>query len=55
MIQPDNLESKTILNLADDEQKVAWEIIKSYKGTDDEGSNLFDMLILQIENAYVSE
>ena len=31
------------------------EIIKSYKGTDDEGSNLFDMLTLQIENAYVSE
>ena len=29
MIQPDNLESKTILNLVDDEQKVAWEIIKS--------------------------
>ena len=55
MIQPDNLENKTILNLDGDEQKDAWEIIKSYKGTDDEGSNLFDMLILQIENAYVTE
>ena len=55
MIQPDNLESKTILNLADDEQKVAWEIIKSYKGTDDKGSNLFDMLTLQIEKAYDTE
>jgi len=55
MIQPDNLESKTILNLADDEQKVAWEIIKSYKGADDEGSNLFDTIITQTENAYPNE
>ena len=55
MIQPSDLENKTILNLDDDKQKTAWEIIKSYKGTDNEGSDLFDMLVLQIENAYVTE
>jgi len=38
-----------------DEQNTAWNIIKSYKGTDDDGFNLFDTIITQIENAYPSE
>ena len=47
------------LKLADsertDEQNTAWNIIKSYKGTDDDGFNLFDAIITQIENAYPNE
>ena len=38
-----------------DEQNTAWNIIKSYKGTDDDGFNLFDTIITQIENAYPNE
>jgi len=38
-----------------DEQITAWNIIKSYKGTDDDGFNLFDTMITQIENAYPIE
>ena len=38
-----------------DEQNTAWNIIKSYKGTDDDGFNLFDTMITQIENAYPNE
>ena len=37
------------------EQEIAWNIIKSYKGADDEGSNLFDTIITQTENAYPNE
>ena len=37
------------------EQTIAWNIIKSYKGADDEGSNLFDTIITQTENAYPNE
>ena len=37
------------------EQKIAWNIIKSYKGADDEGSNLLDTIITQTENAYPNE
>ena len=37
------------------EQTIAWNIVKSYKGADDEGSNLFDTIITQIENAYPNE
>ena len=36
-------------------QEIAWNIIKSYKGADDEGSNLFDTIITQTENAYPNE
>ena len=43
------LEEKT------DEQNIAWDIIKSYKGIDDDGYNLFDTIITQIENAYPNE
>ena len=38
-----------------DEQNTAWNIIKSYKGTDDDGFNLFDAIITQRENAYPTE
>ena len=38
-----------------DEQNTAWNIIKSYKGADDDGFNLFDTIITQIENAYPHE
>ena len=38
-----------------DEQKIAWNIIKSYKGADDKGSNLFNTIITQIENAYSNQ
>ena len=37
------------------EQEIAWNIIKSYKGADDEGSNLLDTIITQTENAYPNE
>ena len=37
------------------EQTIAWNIIKSYKGVDDDGSNLFDTVITQTENAYPNE
>ena len=36
-------------------QEIAWNIIKSYKGADDEGFNLFDTIITQTENAYPNE
>ena len=38
-----------------DEQNTAWNIIKSYKGTDDDGFNLFDAIKTQRENAYPGE
>ena len=48
--------SKTLpVNFDIREQKIAWNIIKSYKGADDEGSNLFDTIITQTENAYPNE
>ena len=52
MIQP---EYKLVQNFDDNEQKIAWNIIKSYRGSDDEGSNLFDTILSQIENAYSNE
>ena len=55
MIAPSDLEKRLVENLENDEQNTAWQIIKSYKGSDNEGSNLFDMLIIQIENAYPNE
>ena len=50
-----DLEKKLPVNFDIREQKIAWNIIKSYKGVDDEGSNLFDTIITQIENAYPNE
>jgi len=55
MIEPSDLEKKLTENFESNEQKIAWDIIKLYKGADDEGSNLFDTIITQIENAYFNE
>jgi len=55
MIEPSDLEKKLVENFESNEQKIAWDIIKLYKGADDNGSNLFDTIITQIENAYSNE
>ena len=55
MIAPSDLEKKLVENLESDEQNIAWNIVKSYKGPDDSGYNLFDTMITQIENAYPNE
>mgnify|MGYP000474646140 FL=1 len=55
MIEPSDLEKKLAENFESNEQKIAWDIIKLYKGADDNGSNLFDTIITQIENAYSNE
>tara|TARA_B100001179_G_scaffold196371_1_gene154970 strand:+ start:857 stop:1369 length:513 start_codon:yes stop_codon:yes gene_type:complete len=55
MIAPSDLEKKLIENLGSDEQNIAWNVVKSYKGSDDSGYNLFDTMITQIENAYPNE
>ena len=55
MIAPSDLEKRLVENLENDEQNTAWQIIKSYNGADNEGSNLFDIIIIQIENAYPTE
>ena len=52
---PSDLEKKLPQSEMTDEQEIAWDIIKSYKGTDDDGYNLFDAIKTQIENAYPSE
>ena len=52
---PSDLEKKLPADFDIREQQIAWNIIKSYKGADDEGSNLFDTIITQIENAYPNE
>ena len=51
MIAPSDLEKKLPAEFDIREQQIAWNIIKSYKGSDDEGSNLFDTIITQTENA----
>ena len=55
MIAPSDLDKKLVENLVSDEQNIAWNIVKSYKGADDDGFNLFDTMITQIENAYPNE
>ena len=55
MIEPSDLEKKLAENFESNEQKIAWDIIKLYKGADDNGSNLFDTIITQIENVYSNE
>ena len=55
MIAPSDLDKKLVENLVSDEQNTAWNIVKSYKGADDDGFNLFDTMITQIENAYPNE
>jgi len=55
MIAPSDLEKKLTENFESNEQSIAWNLIKSYRGSDDEGFNLFDTIITQIENAYYNE
>ena len=55
MIAPSDLDKKLVENLVSDEQNTAWNIIKLYNGADDDGFNLFDTMITQIENAYPNE
>ena len=55
MIAPSDLEKKLPAEFDIREQQIAWNIIKSYKGSDDEGSNLFDTIVTQTENAYPNE
>ena len=55
MIAPSDLEKKLTENFESNEQNIAWNLIKSYRGSDDEGFNLFDTIITQIENAYYNE
>ena len=55
MIQPSDLEKKLVQNFDGDEQNIAWDIVKSYRGSDEEGFNLFDTIITQVENAYPAE
>jgi len=52
---PSDLVKKLQQSEMTDEQEIAWDIIKSYKGTDDDGYNLFDAIITQRENAYPTE
>ena len=55
MIAPSDLEKKLVENLESDEQNIAWNIVKSYRGPDDSGYNLFEAIITQRENAYPNE
>ena len=55
MIAPSALEKILVENLESDEQNIAWSIVKSYRGSDDSGNNLFDAIITQRENAYPTE
>jgi len=55
MIAPSDLDKKLVENLISDEQNIAWNIVKSYNGADDDGFNLFDTMITQIENVYPNE
>ena len=55
MIAPSELERKTTESLDNDEEKYAWNIVKSYRGTDGMGSTLGEILLIQIENAYPNE
>ena len=55
MMQPSELDQKITEILDSDDETHAWNILKSYKGTDDKGSTLGEIIIIQIENAYPSE
>ena len=52
MIAPSDLENKLVENLVDERGDKAWNIVKSYRGPDDSGYNLFEAIITQTENAY---
>ena len=55
MIAPSDLEKKLVENLETDEQSIAWSIVKSYRGPDDSGYNLFEAIITTNENRYPNE
>jgi len=55
MMQPSELDQKITEILDSDDENHAWNILKSYKGTDDKGSTLGEIIMIQIENAYPSE
>ena len=55
MIAPSDLEKSLVEDLETDEQNIAWNIVKSYQGPDNSGYNLYDTIIIQIENAYPNE
>ena len=55
MMAPSDLENKLVQNFDGEEQNIAWDIVKSYRGSDEEGFNLFDTIITQVENAYPAE
>ena len=55
MMAPSALEKILVENLESDEQNIAWNIVKSYRGTDGMGSTLGEILLIQIENAYPNE
>ena len=51
MMQPSELDQKITEILDSDDENHAWSILKSYKGTDDKGSPLGEIIMIQIENA----
>ena len=55
MMAPSALEKILVENLESDEQNIAWNIVKSYRGTDGMGSTLGEILLIQIENTYPNE
>ena len=55
MMQPSELDQKITEIFDSDDENHAWSILKSYKGTDDKGSTLGEIIMIQIENAYPSE
>jgi len=58
MIAPSDLEKKFVdLTLSSNDilDDKAWNIVKSYRGPDDSGYNLFEAIITQTENAYPNE
>ena len=55
MIAPSDLENKLVENLVDERGDKAWNIVKSYRGPDDSGYNLFEAIITTNENRYPNE
>ena len=55
MIAPSDLENKLVENLVDERDVRAWNIVKSYRGPDDSGYNLFEAIITTNENRYPNE
>ena len=52
MIAPSDLEKKLTENFESNEQNIAWNLIKSYRGTDGDGYTLFELIIESTENQY---